>query len=490
MANAAAFVEEFGADVRYAADLRCFFVYDGESWRRDADGVVAAGLAQRTLRRLATLAAQRAAEAVQAIAAAGDDKAAAAAAESVKARAEEELKWARRSCTERPIRDLLSIARPYVLVPAAGDVFDRHPHLLNCPNGTVDLRTGELRPQRREDFITKLCPTRYDPGAEAPQYHAFLRSILTTPEVVEYVRDLSGYALTGEVTDQSLVIFHGRGANGKTTLLELWQGVMGAGQYAVTAPSELLVGGGENRHPAEKAVLRGARLAVCQETDDDEPLDAKRVKALTGGSSVQARGMRENFNEFPPTHKLVLATNHLPRVRTNDHATWRRIRVVSFDRVFWSDADRGQDPDGDYPAELRADPELPARLRAEAEGVLADLVSRAKRFYAGGRQITPPANVSRAVSSYRKTEDVIGRFFTACCSADRDVPPVKAAQFYATFREWYKREVDPTEKDCPGTRKFGERAAERFGRKERGGSLYYAVRVVPSGIVGEDRSGE
>lgn len=234
-----------------------------------------------------------------------------------------------------------------------------------------------------------------------------------------------------------------------------------------------------NRHPVEKAVLRGARLAVCQETDDDEALDAKRVKALTGASRIQGRGMRENFSEFPPTHKLFLATNPLPRVGTNDHATWRRMRVIEFGVQFWTDLDRLQDPGKDYPEHLRADPLLPEKLAAEAEGVLADMVAHARLFYERGKGVPVPPILAAAVRTYREAEDTVGRFFESCC---HDPGPntgqafrVKGGQFYKHYLDWFKFEVDPSGVGAVGPKAFAGRATARFAQKKVRGLHYYAV---------------
>jgi putative DNA primase/helicase len=363
-------------------------------------------------------------------------------------------------------------------VPVGADVFDTHPHLLNCPNGTVDLRTGELRPHRRGDHLTKICPTRFDPGAAAPTYREFLGGVFPSAAVAGYVRELSGLAVTGEVTDQTLHLFHGSGGNGKGVLLDLWIDVLGDGEFAATVPAELVADGGKDRHPTEKTLLRGARLAVCQESGEDERLNAKRVKNLTGGSRVVARGMRQDFYSFPPTHTLILATNHLPRVRTNDHATWRRIRVIGFPHTYWTEADRKANPGGNFPEDRRADADLTNRLRAEAEGVLADMAAHAVAFYANGRRLTPPDEVVRAGINYRTSEDTIGRFFRECVLPDPRGRGVRGAAFYQEFKQWYLAEIDPDGAESPGARTFYEAAAERFGEPRKvGGYMTYAVRL-------------
>lgn len=494
LANASRFVADHRDGVVFVADWKRWVVYDGLRWAVDSSGAVAAGLAHQTLRRMAAEAAERLAAAARLAADAGCE-AEEAAAEKAMAAARQELSWAKKSQDARRVAALLEMARSYVLMPVGADVFDTHPHLLNCPNGTVDLRTGALRPHNRDDFLTKLCPTRFDPTAAAPAYGKFLGDVFPCEAVADYVRRLSGYAVTGDVSDQTIHLFHGRGSNGKGVLLDLWVDVLGDGEYAATAPAELIADGGEERHPTEKTLLRGARLAVCQESGDDERLNTKRVKNLTGGSRVVARGMRQDFYSFPPTHKLVLATNHLPRVRANDHATWRRLRLVGFPNTFWTEADRKADPDGDYPAGRKADPGLPALLRSEAEGVLADMVAHAGGFYAQGNRLIPPDEVVNAGLGYRESEDVVGRFFDECVIADRKGRGLRGGEFYRLFRQRYEAEVDPEGTDCPRSRTFFAAAAERHGEPRKvGGYMTYAVALsrasTASARVGDGEDGE
>jgi len=487
LANAKRFFHEHNGNAIFVADWKLWAVFDGRRWAVDKSGAVVSRLAHQTLRAMADKAAERLGEAAKKLARA-ECEAEKAAAEREKAAAEYELNWAKKSQDARKVKAMLEMARSDMLEEEGAAVFDTHPHLLNCENGTVDLRTGERREFQRSDFLTKLCPTPFDPNATCPTYRKFLARVLPQPGAADYARELSGYAVTGEVSDQSVHLFHGSGANGKGVLLDTWTEVLGDGEYAATVPPELIADGGENRHPVEKTVLRGARLAACQETEDGESMNAKRVKGLTGGSRVVARGMRENFYTFAPTHTLVLATNHLPRVRTNDHATWRRIRVMKFELVFWTDMDRKTNPDGDYPEDMRADPLLAAKLKAEAPGILADMVAHAVEFYANGSRLNPPVAVAESVRGYRVNEDVAGMFFNTCVTPDPTFKKrIRGGEFYKLFLLWYKAEIDPNGKDCLGSRTFGEAAEKQYGPKKIGGYMIYPVSVAVTWNPNEQR---
>src|SRR5262249_41240372 len=151
---------------------------------------------------------------------------------------------------------------------------------------------------------------------------------------------LLGYALTGDVSEQLVSIFYGKGANGKSTLVNAVLDVMG-GDYAMKAPGRLLMASRGERHPTEVADLFGKRLVVASEPEQGCRLNEALVKDLTGGEPLRARRMREDFWEFRPTHKIVLLTNHRPRVRGTDEGIWRRLRLVPFEARFWDPDEPG-----------------------------------------------------------------------------------------------------------------------------------------------------
>ena len=115
------------------------------------------------------------------------------------------------------------------------DLWDRDPWLLGTPDGTVDLRTGELHPPSREDYITKqTLVTPAEPGAPYPLWHQFLDQITCSDhDLRRYIQQMFGYALTGDVRDECMFFLFGHGANGKGTLLRTVARIMG--DYAVAS---------------------------------------------------------------------------------------------------------------------------------------------------------------------------------------------------------------------------------------------------------------
>jgi putative DNA primase/helicase len=304
---------------------------------------------------------------------------------------------------------------------------------LNCPNGTIDLRTGGLRPHRREDYVTKLCPTRYDPAATCPAWDRFLGSIFTgDEELIGFIRRLLGYCLTGDTREHVLAVFYGHGGNGKSTFVEVSMGTLGP-DYAGKVDQDLLLAKRGESHPTGKADLRGKRLMVANETADGRRLDEATVKELTGGDTVKARFMKQDFFQFAPTHKLVICSNYKPAVRGTDAGIWRRIRLVPFTARFWSPDEPGQ-PGEDRPDHLRADKGMKDRLLAEREGILAWMVRGTREWLAAG-DLGTPAAVAAATVEYRQEEDMFGRFLQERCERD-GLFRVRSSVLYAAFKTW------------------------------------------------------
>ncbi len=234
-------------------------------------------------------------------------------------------KWAMQSEGAGRLRSAVELAKSMIQVVARPGDLDRDHMLLNVENGTTELRTGQLRPHRRADLLTKLAPVTYDATAACPRWDSFLEEILPSAELRAFVRRMIGYALTGDVSEQSLFIAHGGGANGKSVFLETIKSMLG--DYAQAAAKETFTPARDSdKVPNDLASMAGARLVAVVETDEDRRLDEALVKAITGGDEVRARFMRAEWFSYKPTAKPILVTNHKPNVRGDDYATWRRIK--------------------------------------------------------------------------------------------------------------------------------------------------------------------
>src|ERR671920_1635409 len=213
-------------------------------------------------------------------------------------------KHAVRSEAGARVKEMVDLARSDV--PVMPDELDASPDLLNTESGTIELQAGKLREHRREDLITKLAPVEYRPDATAPAWDAFLERVLPGEELRGFVQRASGYSATGDTSEQCMFINHGGGANGKSTFQEAIAAALG--DYAMRAPTEMLLAKRSDGVPNDVARLKGARFVSASETEEGRRLAESRIKDLTGHDTITARFMKAEWFDFAPTHKLWLST--------------------------------------------------------------------------------------------------------------------------------------------------------------------------------------
>ena len=293
------------------------------------------------------------------------------------------------------------------------------PWVFNTTNGTLDLRTGVLRPHDAGDRITRLAGTLYDPQERGQRYPRFLREALANPQLEDAVaRAFGGVGLPGVVREHVLPIIFGPGGSGKGTFIETLSAAFG--DYAIAAESELLLAGSSSSHPTGMMDLIGIRLAFVNETDEGRLFDAARMKRLTGGDTIRARKMRQDFVEFTPSHMLALITNHLPVMPAGDDpAVWRRVRVIPFDS-------RPEKPD----------PQLLERLRDELPAVLAWLVRGLERFTTDGGDVKWPADVLSATRRYRDSSDLLSQFIASELDSAPQSVGIPTGRVYDAWKTW------------------------------------------------------
>jgi putative DNA primase/helicase len=421
LGNARRLVHRHGRNLRYCWLWRKWLVWDGKRWVKDDTGEVYR-LAKETVSSI-----------YQEAAAAPNDE------------ARKELgKHATRSEAGARIKEMVDLARSDV--PVMPDELDASPDLLNTESGTIDLRTGELREHRREDLITKIAPTTYGPDAAAPTWEAFLERVLPGEDLRAFVQRAVGYSATGDTSEQCMFINHGGGANGKSTFQEAIAAALG--DYAMRAPTEMLLAKRSDGVPNDVARLKGARFVSASETEEGRRLAESRIKDLTGQDTITARFMKAEWFDFAPTHKLWLSTNHKPEIRGTDAAIWRRIRLVPWAVTI-------------PPAEQ--DKKLPIALRHELAGILAWVVRGCLQWRREGLQA--PDEVRKATGEYRAEMDVLAGFLVECCELDTGHWEY-AKDLYECYKRWCAENGERPEPQ----RKFGGRLGERGFQRDRGGS--------------------
>jgi putative DNA primase/helicase len=319
---------------------------------------------------------------------------------------------ARKVAAAKTVAAVERMARTDRRIVTTGDIWDADPWLLNTPGGILDLRTGEMRPATPDEHMTKL--TAVAPGGDCPTWRAFLqRAMAGDADLIAFIQRVLGYALTGDTREHALFFMYGKGGNGKGVLLNTVAGIMG--NYQKTAPVDTFIDSPNERHPTDLAGLRGARLVTASETEKGRRWAEAKIKMLTGGDPIAARFMRQDFFEFVPQFKLVIAGNHKPSLRSVDAAMRRRMHMIPF-TVNIPESER--------------DTALPEKLKAEWGGILAWLVEGCLAWQRSGLQ--PPAAVRAATEEYLTSEDVLGSWLDERC----DVAAGHWAPRDALFESW------------------------------------------------------
>lgn len=298
---------------------------------------------------------------------------------------------------------------------ATVDQWDADPWLLNTPRGVVDLQTGNIRPHRPDDCMTKSAAVT--PWGECPLWHGFLERVTDkNAELQRYLQRVAGYCLTGSIREHALFFGYGTGANGKGVFLNTITGIMG--DYATVAPIETFTASQSDRHPTDLAMLRGARLVTAQETEEGRRWAESRIKAMTGGDPISARYMRQDFFTFTPVFKLLIAGNHKPGLRNVDEAIRRRFNLIPFEVKI-------------PPAER--DHQLAEKLKAEWPGILQWMVDGCLEWQQSG--LAPPKAVLSATEEYLGSEDAVALWLAECCDLDAQFCSLSSVLF-ASWKGW------------------------------------------------------
>lgn len=298
------------------------------------------------------------------------------------------------------------------------DAFDADPFLLNTPNYTVDLRTGQLLAHDYRYYLTKQ--TAVDPSDIGKDiFDAALDTFFCGDmELVSYVQEIAGIALIGAVFEEFLVIAYGVGRNGKSTFFNALASVLG--DYAGGLSAENLTTGKNNAQP-EMAEMRGKRLVIASELEEGTRLNTARVKQLCSTDKILAAKKYHQPIQFTPTHTLVLYTNHLPRVGGLDDGIWRRIKVVPFNAKI-----EGGNDIKNYANYL---------VQNAGGAILAWAIEGARRVIANGFHLSVPPVVQAAVADYRENQDWLADFLDECCVLD-DSALEASGDVYRTYREY------------------------------------------------------
>lgn len=433
LGNARRLVARHGHNLHFVPKWNKWLVWNGERWEIDETGLID----QKAKETVATMYAE--ASEVE------DDSA-----------RQKLVKHALGSESAYKLKAMVKVAQTEPGVPLMPDELDSDPWLLNVQNGVLNLQTGELYTHSRDDLITKQAAVVFDPDAKCPLWFSFLDRIMAGNQaLIEFLQRAVGYTLTGITTEQCLFFMYGTGSNGKSTFTETLTAMLD--DYSQKAPTEMLMTQHSGGIPNDVARLPGARHVVVAEVESGRTLAESLVKDLTGGDTMVARFLHQEFFEFVPTHKLWMYGNHKPVVRGTDDGIWRRIRLIPFKVKI---------------PKPEQDPDLPKKLKEELPGILTWAAEGCLKWQESG--LGEPEAVLKATATYREEMDVLQGFLTDCCVLKPDAQ-ARAGKLYKVYKRWCE---ENGEKQMTGT-KFGRELPERGFEKEydRRGTYYVGVGI-------------
>jgi putative DNA primase/helicase len=297
------------------------------------------------------------------------------------------------------------------------DALDPNPFLLNVQNGTINVLTGEFREHRQEEMITKIANVEYNPQADCPMWKQFIREIMNfKPDLVNFLQTAAGWALTGNIEEQTMFILYGSGANGKTTFTNTILYLLG--DYALATPTETFMKKNGDQNTYDIARLRGTRFVTTTEAEQGRRLSEPLIKKITGNDQMTARFLYGEYFNFTPNFKIFMATNHKPVIKGTDHGIWRRIKLIPFTTTI---------------APEKQDKSLEHKLKQEASGILNWLLEGTAQWRREG--LKAPPIILNATDEYRGEMDVIGNFLKERCVQKTELS-IRIRELYKAYSDW------------------------------------------------------
>jgi putative DNA primase/helicase len=319
--------------------------------------------------------------------------------------------------------DMVKLAESEPGIAVKPTQLDTDGWLFNVINGTVDLRSGQLRPHSKADRITKLAPIKFDPDATCPQWEQFLSQIMDSRrDVIEFLQLAVGYSLTAATSEKCLFFLYGSGDNGKSVFIETLACLMG--EYWMKTPTETVMRRNSSEGvPNDVARLVNMRMVSAAEVEEGKQLNEARIKDITGGDTISARFMRAEWFDFVPVFKLWMYGNHKPVITGCDDAIWNRLRLIPFNVTIAKD---------------KQDRNLKEKLKTELPGILNWAIRGCLRWQREGLGI--PLDVKEATQEYRQEQDVLAAFLGDCCVVgDPKTYHVGSMLLYDRYVIWCKR---------------------------------------------------
>ena len=343
---------------------------------------------------------------------------------------------------------------------------DQNKNLMCFNNGVVDFENKVFRDGIPEDYITKSTKIDYveydqsnnDVVKIGTNIRKFIEKIFPIPDLNRYMWDHLSACLIGSNKNQTFNIYHGSGSNGKSIIADFMS--MALGEYKGTVPITLVterrgnIGGTSD----EVIKLKGVRYAVMQEPSKGVKLNEGVMKELTGGDPIKARGLYCESEVFEPQFSLVVCTNNLFEMNSNDDGTWRRIRKCDFVSKF---VDQGETHTDDTEYIYEKDKDLKEKLPDWAPVFAGMLVKRA--FETNGI-VKDCKIVMEASNKYREKQDHINAFISErIIATDNTNDHITKKDLIREFKLWFSDEQGSTERKMPKGQEVNDVMSKRYG---------------------------
>lgn len=397
--NAQRFRDKFANNVKFSFPHKCWYYWTGRVWSKDNTGEI---------KKLADIVI--------------NDMKREAFAEQEQDIQEKKLQWANRSASSKGKESMIKEAQHLQDIPILPDEFDSYTDYLNCQNGIINLRNGELIPHDSNFMLSNISYAEYDVEGKKPElWLKFLDDVTNgDKELQEYLQKCVGYSLSGSIREQCLFFLYGMGNNGKSTFLDTVSELLG--MYASNAQPEtiMLRNGATGGANSDIARLRGRRFVTTEEPTEGVRLNEGLVKQLTGGGKITCRHLYCEEEEYTPEFKIWVATNHKPVIRGTDMGIWRRIRLIPFEV--------------NIPKE-KVDKNLKWKLRKELPQILRWAVEGCIKWQREG--LTLPKCVEKATSEYKSEMDMLATFIDECIEIDYMAgQEISATDLFSTYSIW------------------------------------------------------
>lgn len=407
--NARRLVNEFGNQFRFSSTEKDWYAWSGKRWTRDS---------QARINQAAVHITDEILEEAASLKESGQEDA-----------AKEWRKFGLRSQASQRIDGMIKQFRGMQGISIDSSEFDRNRHLVAVDNGVLDLRSGELKAHDPKYMITRLFNAAYDPKATCPEFIKFMAKVLPNENMRRYFQRAMAYTMLGDADQRALFLLYGPTGTGKSQVTDLFTSLFG--DYATTAAaSTFRVKQSEATYDLHK--LKGKRFVTMSETSAEMVMDETLVKRITGMDMVTSRDLYQSYQQWKPECAVWIATNHLPRINSDDGAMWARVKPIPFTQQFSS-----EDPDSGYVKDIAR-----TVLIHEASGILNWLLEGIKDYREHG--LGDPDEVKEGVEAYRQEVDTVAQFVSeseenGVTSHVENLAPseaVSSTQFYKVYEDW------------------------------------------------------